>query len=249
MGPHPHRVVDVTVIAMWAHPRAVSTAFLRMMIERGDVTVVHEPLVTLADWGEITIPGRDGATVVLREAGEVLRYLLALGSDRTVFFKDTLEYRHDVLYDHPEWTSGLTHTFIVRDPRAAIASQFALKPEMSCSDVGYEHQWQLFELARRVTGRTPVVIRAEELLAAPARVVRSWCEAVGLPYLEHALTWRPEDRPEWQRSRRWHVDASVSTGFGLPTKRYGATVDNHPLLHTYYQHNLPYYERLVRYAI
>ena len=55
LGPRADGVVDVTgppVIAMWAHPRAVSTAFLRMMIERGDTTVVHEPLVTLADYGK-----------------------------------------------------------------------------------------------------------------------------------------------------------------------------------------------------
>ncbi|WP_410534879.1 hypothetical protein [Streptomyces sp. KL2] len=56
----------MTVIAMWAHPRAVSTAFLRMMAERGDVTVVHEPLVPLTDHGEVSVPGPDGSTVVLR---------------------------------------------------------------------------------------------------------------------------------------------------------------------------------------
>lgn len=49
----------MTVIALWAHPRSVSTAFLRMMAERGDVTVVHEPLVLLTDHGQVTVPAVD----------------------------------------------------------------------------------------------------------------------------------------------------------------------------------------------
>ena len=30
---------------LWAHPRSVSTAFERVMRERGDVTVFHEPFM------------------------------------------------------------------------------------------------------------------------------------------------------------------------------------------------------------
>jgi hypothetical protein len=42
---------------LWAHPRSRSTALERMMMERGDVTVLHEPLVTLLDEGTVTVPG------------------------------------------------------------------------------------------------------------------------------------------------------------------------------------------------
>lgn len=230
---------------MWAHPRAVSTAFLRMMIERGDVTVVHEPLVTLADNHEVELPGE----IVLRNPVAVLDHLVELGRTRPVFFKDTLEYRHSVLFNHPDRTARLRHTFIVRDPAAAINSHYALKPTMSLSDVGYEHQWDLYQLAYQVTGRRPVVVRTEELLAHPARVVRDWCAEVGLPFLAHALQWQPEDRPEWRMSRRWHVDASVSSGFARPAKAYEVTVANHPRLRAFHDHHRPFYERLVEHAI
>ena len=52
------RAVDVRmdrVIWLWAHPRSRSTAVLRMMLERGDVTVVHEPLVTLQVAVEVAV--------------------------------------------------------------------------------------------------------------------------------------------------------------------------------------------------
>jgi hypothetical protein len=247
-------VVDVTaqegpVIAMWAHPRAVSTAFLRMMIARGDVTVVHEPLVTLADNGAIEVPGLSGGTVRMDSAAGLLRHLTELAAQGPVFFKDTLEYRHQVLYDEPELIAAYRHTFIVREPARAIASHHALKPDLSCSDVGYEHQYDLFRLAWDVTGSRPVVITAERLLAEPAAVVSAYCEAVGLEFRPDALSWRPEDRPEWRASRRWHLDAIESSGFQSPERSYEVTVDNDDRLRSYYEHHKPFYDRMVEHAL
>jgi hypothetical protein len=242
-------VVDVTAIAMWAHPRAVSTAFLRMMIERGDVTVVHEPLVLVTDTGAIEAPGIDGGTVTLRSISDVLAHFRALARTRTVFFKDTLEYHYQHLFDHPDEIATFRHTFIVREPSAAIASHHAVKPEVTCAEIGYEHQYDLFQLAWRVTGRRPVVISAERLLAEPDAVIAAYCADVGLPYLPHALRWAPGERQEWQENRRWHVDAIASSGFRLPAKQYAVTVDNDDRLRSFYEHHRPFYDRLVEHAL
>jgi len=48
------------VIVLWAHSRSASTAFLRMMIERGDVAVLHDP----QPLGLAPILRSQGATVV-----------------------------------------------------------------------------------------------------------------------------------------------------------------------------------------
>jgi Sulfotransferase domain len=234
---------------MWAHPRAVSTAFGRMMIERGDVTVVHEPLVTLADEGEVRIPAPDGETVVARSTGAVLDGLTRLARDRRVFCKDTLEYRYQDLFDRPAEIAGMTHTFIVRHPARAISSHYAVKPTVTCPEIGYEHQYDLFELVRTATGRTPLVIRAEHLIEDPAAVVEAFCAAVRLPFLPHALTWRAGERPEWQRTRKWHLDAIASTGFSEPAKNFQANVENNAKLSSFYDYHLPFYQLMVQHAI
>lgn len=249
MGPRTDRVVDVTVLAMWAHPRSVSTAFLRMMIERGDVTVVHEPLVTLTDFGEVTLPDTGDGTVVVRSPGDVFAQFGKLAAERAVFFKDTLEYRYAYLFDHPEAVAGLTHTFIVREPAATIASHAAVKPEVTCQEIGYEHQWDLFRLVREATGRRPVVVSAERLLADPAGVVSAWCGEVGLSYLPEALQWRPEDRAEFRLTRKWHLDTIASSGFRAPQKDYARTVDNDERLRSYLEHHRPFYERLIEHVL
>jgi hypothetical protein len=237
------------LIAMWAHPRAVSTAFLRMMIARGDVTVVHEPLVTLTDEGAVPVPDEHGGTVELRSAGEVLAHLRRLARSRPVFFKDTLEFRYQYLFDHPEEIAGIEHTFIVRDPKKAINSHYHMKPTVTRPEIGYEHQYDLFELVRAVTGKPPVVVHAEKLLREPEAVIDGYCRAVGLPFVPHALRWEPEDRSEWSRTRKWHVDAIGSSGFAPTEKQYDVTVDNDAELKSFYEYHYPFYEKLIRHAL
>jgi hypothetical protein len=234
-------VVRVTVIVMWAHSRSASTAFGRMMIERGDVAVVHEPLLALTEVGEVALPGGRVAT----SPGELLSGLVELGH---VFVKEVLDYDYEYLPDHPEPLRAMTHTFLVRHPRPTIASHYAVKPHVTSPEIGYERLWRLHELLRSVTGREPLVLRAERLVAEPAKAVAEYCEHVGLPFLERALRWRAGERPEWRRTRKWHTDADRSAGFEDRGNAYPDTVDNNPALRAFYDHHLPFYERLVRHA-
>jgi hypothetical protein len=43
------------LLMLWASPRSRSTAFFRMMAERGDFTMVHEPFSYLAEFGYASI--------------------------------------------------------------------------------------------------------------------------------------------------------------------------------------------------
>jgi hypothetical protein len=224
---------------LWAHPRSRSTALERMMMERGDVTVLHEPLVSLLDDGRVSIP--DGPT--LDSVAAVVDYAKSLPGN--VFVKDTTEHRYS---DHLDdrLAAGITHTFVVREPAAAIASHVAVKADASCSDIGYEHEYLLFELAWRLAGAPPVVIDSDLLVRHPEQVVASYCAAIGLPYRPEALRWPAGDRPEWQRTSRWHVAAGRSTGFVAAPPR-PVRLEGH--LRYYDAHHRPYYERMVRHAL
>jgi hypothetical protein len=237
------------VIALWAHPRAVSTAFLRMMIERGDVIVVHEPLVTLVDEGEVPITDGRGGTVVLRSPIEVIRHLKSLTTLAPVFCKDTCEFQYEWMFDHPEEMADIEHTFIVRDPKKAINSHYYVKPTVTCPEIGYEHLYRIFEFAQRIRGKRPPVIHSERLLQDPETVIRRYCELVGLPFIREALTWNAEDRPEWQRTQIWHQDVARSTGFVHRERSYEVTVDNHEKLRSFYDYHYPFYRHLAEHAI
>lgn len=238
------------IIAMWAHQRAMSTAFLRMMIERGDVTVIHEPLVTLIDEGEVPLPDGRGGQVVVRSEQALFAHMRELARDKPVFFKDTVEHRYTYLFEHPEDVADIEHTFIVREPRRTISSMYSMKPTITSPEIGYEHLQEIFELARRLGGgKLPAVVNADRLVEEPAAVVRRWCERVGLPFMESALSWKAEDRPEWARTRKWHMDVMTSTGFHRPSKTYTDTVETNPVLQGFYTYHLPFYQQLVQHAL
>lgn len=237
------------VIVMWAHSRSMSTAFLRMMIERGDVTVLHEPFLAIEQGEPVSLPAAGGATVRVTSGPELVSALADPGRERPAFVKEVLDYRYDYVFAHPGELAWMTHVFLVRDPRPTISSHYAMKPAVTCPEIGYEWQWELLELLRAATGRAPLVIRSEDVLRDPAGQVEAFCTAVGLPYLPGALRWDPGDRPEWQRHRGWHLDAISSSGFTASEKSYPATVDNHPRLRAFYDHHYPFYQRIVSHAL
>jgi hypothetical protein len=237
------------VITLWAHSRSASTAFLRMMIERGDVAVLHEPWLALAQGEAVQVPAPGGGTAVPARSGrELVDRLAELGRVQPVFVKEVLDVRYGYVFSQPAEIAWMTHTFLVRDPRLAISSHYAMKPAVTCPEIGYEWLWELFQLIWAAAGRRPLVIRSEDLLRDPAAAVRAYCDAVGLPFRPDALHWAPGDRPEWQRHRGWHLDAISSTGFTRPQHSHPATVDNHPALKAFYDHHLPFYEQIVQYA-
>jgi hypothetical protein len=219
-----------------------------MMIERGDVAVLHEPFLALAQNDVVMVPAADGGSVPASTDRELIDRLAELGRLRPVFVKEVLDYRYDYVFGHPGEMAWMTHTFLVRDPRQAISSHYAMKPTVTCPEIGYEWLHELFRLTWSATGRPPLVIRSEDLVSDPAAVIRAYCDAVGLPFRPEALRWAPGDRPEWQRHRGWHLDAIRSSGFTASQNAYPATVDNHPALRSFYDYHYPFYRLIVQHA-
>ena len=215
------------------------------MLERGDVVVLHEPVLALTQGDPVALPATSGAATT---GGELTALLAEVSRTRPVFVKEVLDYRYDYVFGHPDELAWMTHTFMVRDPRQTISSHYAMKQTVTCPEIGYEWLWELFQLLWSATGRQPLVVRSEDLLRDPEAEIKAYCEAVGLPYLPEALRWTPGDRPEWQRHRGWHLDTINSSGFTADRNVYKETVDNHPMLRSFYDHHYPFYERIVQYA-
>jgi len=231
------------ILALWSAPRSRSTAFFRMMAERGDFAVVHEPFSYLAEFGETSV---DGASV--RGEPELIGALRRMSQRSALFFKDTTDERYPgLLADERFLREDAVHTFLIRDPHETIPSYFAINPQVRRHQIGLEALHEIFTRVAALTGRTPLVLDAADLVADPAAVVSAYCERVGIPYRPEALTWAPGARDEWRPSARWHEAASASSGFHADsaTARQGRVdAETHPVLRGYLEHHLPYYATL-----
>ena len=124
---------------------------------------------------------------------------------KVVFVKD-LAYAIDTRFD--AILSGYTHTFLIRHPSKVLQSwKRTLYKE---SDGPYEsfklsqcpssrippgfffkESYDLYNHIKENFDSNPVVIDADDLLMNPGRVLKAYCNAVGIPYSADLLHWDP----------------------------------------------------------
>ncbi|BCJ50325.1 hypothetical protein Asp14428_18000 [Actinoplanes sp. NBRC 14428] len=234
--------METNLLFLWGTPRSMSTAFLRMMLERGDHEVFHEPFSSIVVQGR-TVVGDHTVT----SHDKLLRLLEERARDHRVFVKETTEYDYLSTGGDRIPYAG-RHTFIIRNPRSVIPSHYAMNPAMACEEIGYGNQ---VEMARRVlaaTGERPFVLEAEDLLDDAEETVARYCRHVGIPFLPSALSWQPGDQKVWSRTSQWHRDAARSSSFTRSEATYEATVDSDRFLYDCYWHHRPYYHVLRKWA-
>jgi len=222
--------------------RTTSTidGFFRSMVERGDMTALHEPFCNLRDCGET-----DAGDRTFDSPLSLLAWLRDETHHMRVFLKDhpPTAYVRDLLADR-RFLAEARHAFLIRHPEEIAASSYALHPGMSINSIGLERLCEVQDAVRAAGGDASVVIDSDDLVARPEATMAAYCAAVGLPFNPRALTWEPGERPEWRRSARWHVDVSASSGFERRERVYPHTVENSRDLARFAAHHRPFYERL-----
>lgn len=230
------------LLFLWGTPRSMSTAFLRMMLERGDHEVFHEPFSSIVVQGRTTVGDRTATS-----HDELLKLLEERAGDHPVFVKETTEYDYLSTGGERIPYAG-RHTFIVRDPRRVIPSHYAMNPDMVCDEIGYGYQVEIARRVREATGVRPFVVEAEDLLVDARDTVERYCRYAGIPFLPSSLSWQPGDQKVWSRTSQWHRDAAGSTAFQRSDRSYESTVDNDRFLYECYWHHRPHYNVLRKWA-
>lgn len=232
------------IVPLWSVPRSISTGFERMMFERGDFKVIHEPFgyYFYLDAKEKEPVGMQPDPDHPRDFEGTLAMIEREAEAKPVFFKDMAYYVSDRADE--DFMKRFVNTFIIRDPALTLVSYHKLDPTVTLREIGFESQFKLFELAEKITGEVPAVVDAEDLLIDAASVVKQYCEKAGIPFLPESLTWEPDFKREWKDWEMWHLDAGDSTGFVRDMEQFDYTVDDVPELKEMYEQCMPYYEKM-----
>ncbi len=239
------------IVALWAHPRSMSTAIERIMRERGDCTVFHEPF--LADYylhrAIRKMPMLDDDTGMPQDYESVRAMLLQAGKTAPIFFKDMSYYVVPRIFEDAEFAGRLCNVFLIRDPRRSIASYYKLDPGLTLPEIGIEAQWQHFCFLRDAFGEPPMVIEAEAVAADPKSVIGRLWDFAGLSFVPEAFEWNAAKVPEgWEYVQGWHRDAVASTGIRKddtdPDDAFAEVADAAACLKDYLAHHEVFYEKL-----
>jgi hypothetical protein len=200
------------VVALWAVPRSASTAFERMVAERGDLAVVSEPFSIPYYDGPEARSTRFGCTAPDATFAAVRRQLLH-GGQEPVFVKD-MTYQVLPALDG-ELIDAVNHTVLVRDPAYSLPSFAKQWPDFTSDEAGFD---AAVEVVRRLEAReaTLAVIDTADLRQNPVGLLEAWCDHAGLTFDPAALRWEPGMAPGWERWEDWHRTTAATTGFLPP---------------------------------
>ncbi|OED34772.1 hypothetical protein AB833_31985 [Chromatiales bacterium (ex Bugula neritina AB1)] len=247
-------MTDHKIIALWAHPRSMSTAIERIMRERGDLHCQHEPFmydyyvnrqVRRMPYFEV----REDHPVAYADVRDMI---LDRARQGPVFLKDMSYYVVPKLLEDTAFCKRLCHCFLIRSPYASIASYYNLDAAVTCEEIGLHAQWRHFSALLKMN-ISPFVIRAEMVRTDPRTSIRSLWKYTGLDNLDHAFSWHAKSPDDWQQVSGWHQGVMASESIRPiaageaenDIARFEKLAGQAPMLRDYLTFHLPYYEKLL----
>jgi hypothetical protein len=201
---------------MWSGPRNISTAMMRAWGNRPDTLVVDEPFY--ACYLNATGKKHPGADEVIA-TGEtdwrkvVTRLTGPISDGKRIFYQKQMTH-HLLPEVDREWLAGVTHCFLIRDPREVISSYVKKREDPELEDLGFVQQAEIFDWVCKRTNAIPPVVNAKDVLENSERMLRLLCDAVGIEFSELMLSWPPglrETDGVW--AKYWYGEVAKSTSF------------------------------------
>ncbi|XP_072028032.1 uncharacterized protein [Amphiura filiformis] len=141
-------------------------------------------------------------------------------------------FRHTFLIRHPyrvfqSWDRMVNRTIEDESKRMKISE---LPEYLLPSGFFFKEEYALYQHVKEHYEPNPVIIDADDLLADPCRILKAYCQAVGIPYTDDLLQWESGREcmdQEWmvakelimiENIRNPHAETFSSTCFGKPTK-------------------------------
>src|SRR4029077_13782691 len=170
----------------------------------------------------------------------------SIPSGRRIFFQKQMTH-HLLPEVDRKWIVALTNCFLIRDPREVTLSFIKNIPEPPLEDLVCARQCKIFNFVRERTGKAVPVVDARAVLENPERILRTLCDAIGIPFDVAMLSWPPGLRDSdgvW--AKYWYHEVARSTSFQPYQPREGNVPDR---LSEIYEQCRECYEKLYQHRI
>lgn len=236
-------------VAMWSGPRNISTALMRSFENRPDCVVVDEPFYAhyLAETG-MDHPGRE--TVLANqptEANDVVAHLMSpLGPGMRIQYQKHMS--HHITANTPiEWVLKVHNCFLLRDPRAVIASYIKQRANPTPDDLGLRQLCEIFDYVGSKQSAAPIVIDSDDILRDPRKLLTKLCHRLGIAFETSMLDWPSGPRvSDGAWAPWWYANVEKSTGFETRPS-FNGELPAH--LEEIAQQVMPYYQRLFEHRL
>lgn len=235
---------NITRIAMWSGPRNISTALMRSFDSRDDSVVVDEPFYAfyLKQTGlqhPVTQEILASQPTDWREVANAMTG--PLSPSGSVFYQKQMAH-HLLPEIERDWMLQMSNAFLIREPRAMLASYDQKRERATVEDLGFKQQVELYKWLLEQLGSAAPIIDSKDVLSNPGQVLHDLCIELGIGYQPSMLSWEPglrETDGVW--ADHWYDAVLNSTGFRPYTPK---EIQLSPELEAVAAEAQPYYDYL-----
>ncbi|MEM9924053.1 MAG: sulfotransferase family protein [Cyanobacteria bacterium P01_D01_bin.50] len=212
------------IVTLWSAPRCVSSAFLKAFSQGPETAIVNEPFLDVYYFSKWRRSNRFGDCSEQHNYGTA-QVIESIQSPTTplVFIK---EMAYQALpYIERDFLSNTINTFIVRDPREAIASWYRVPEYPTEEEFGFEALKKIWEIVTEELQQEPIVVEATKFRRNPEQILSRYCQSLGITFNPQMLKWEDGSlkqnqwKPHELESRvKWYKTLDNSTGILPPTK-------------------------------
>ena len=201
------------IIQLISGPRNLSTALMYAFENRGDTTVLDEPMYAhYLSKNNVDHPGKEAiiksqSTDLNKVINEVLFANYPTGR---LFIKNMAHHFTGVDW---EFILKMKNIIYIRNPKQLIASFAKVIDEPTLQDIGIAIEYQLYEFLVNYD-QHPIILDSGELLKDPKKVLQLLCAKLEIPFTEKMLHWAAGPRKEdgvW--AEYWYANVHQSTGW------------------------------------
>lgn len=225
------------IIYFISPPRSLSVAFMRMIQERGDFAIFHEPSLNPFYKSLPSTPLGVGFTDnCAATTTKVVKRAFKQARTKNVFIKEMSFAADLLLTENGKFLTNknVYFVFLVRNPHHSIISLYNKRSSIFHAHnpvyCGYEALSSCFKKVSSQAARKPYLILTEDLYNTPDQTIKDFCAYLDIPYKPEALHWQELDsvvnaQDEWhevktlKNAQHWHSEAIKSKGFDKP-KQY-----------------------------
>ena len=117
-----------------------------------------------------------------------------------------------------DWLKDFHNCFLIRHPKEVIISYAKQAQINEITDLGYIQQVKLFKKIKTITGKTPLVFDAKDILINPEKYLKRMCENFNISFSNKMLKWpKGKRKTDGVWSPYWYKNVINSNSF-LPYK-------------------------------
>ncbi len=231
---------------MISGPRNISTALMYSFANRGDFTVVDEPLYGYyLHSTNVDHPGKNEVLETMELNSQVVLDSLGGKNYKTpyAFIKNM---GHHLINLDLEFLLPFSNFFLIRDTSQIITSLSKIIEKPTLRDIGIKKEWEAFEYIKN-QGLEPIVLDSGLVLQNPEKVLKKLCSKLNIPFTDKMLSWKAGPIKEdgiW--AKYWYKNVHLTTGF----KKQKSSFDPLPTsLKAVQEEANYYYQKLLAHAI